>query len=339
MPNCELQEPLSSTDEVSIRKTVDCETALAETEDLLLRFLRNSYSDAIEEISARAPLHFAYAQGKSNFLTLKAIVTLDPDEIEAAMKACQYAMDESYAARKKQSWITSWFWRFDTNDYTDEEIHAELGYAETTIIMALLICITERTIMGLVKAGLKLQSAMGAFLECRRILKERSKYCSDASKAHFESGVRMGIGAYNVITSHLPDRILRLVSFMGMGGNRSYGLRQMEKAAFMDKGIRAPLSGLGLLAYHIKVEFLLGLGEVDFDYVKKLMDHMSSRIEGSALLILFEGMFQEALGKPDHAIKLYEAAMGRINSWVQAHHGCHWLILWCHAVQRRCKYH
>lgn len=95
---------------------------------------------------------------------------------------------------------------------------------------------------------------------------------SDYSKHTFEGGVRMGIGAYNIITSHLPDRILKLVSFIGMGGNRSYGmsklntqiidyrpmftsgLRQVEKAAYMTEGIRSPLAGMGLLGYYIKVE-------------------------------------------------------------------------------------
>lgn len=302
---------------------------------MLLRFLRNAYVDAIQEISSKAHLHFTYTQGKANFLILKAIVTLDPEEIETALKACQEAIDSCHEARRKQSWFTSWFWKPDPNDYTDEEIHAELGYAETTILMALLICISERTIIGLVRAGFKMQTSMGSFLECRRILKQRSQYVSENSKAHFESGVRMGIGAYNVITSHLPDRILRLVSFMGMGGNRSYGLRQAEKAAFMEKGIRAPLAGLGLLGYHIKVEFLLGLGEVNFEYVNKLIEHMSKRIEGSALLTIFNGMYEEALGHPNEAIVHYEAAMERIKFWVQAHHGCHWLMLWCFAVQRK----
>jgi len=327
---------LPDDDDGSLQKSrVDFEEALRETEDLLLRFLQNSYVDAIEEISSKAHLHFTYMQGKANFLILKAIVTLDPEEIEVALKACQEAIDACHEARRKQSWFTSWFWKTDPNDFTDEEIHAELGYAETTILMALLICITERTIVGLVKAGFKIQTSMGAFLECRRILKERTSYCSEDSKAHFESGVRMGIGAYNVITSHLPNRILSLVSFMGMGGNRSYGLKQAEKAAFMEKGIRAPLAGLGLLGYHIKVEFLLGLGEVDFEYVGKLIDHMSKRIEGSALLTIFSGMYEEALGHPKEAIVHYEAAMTRIQYWVQAHHGCHWLLLWCYAVQRQ----
>lgn len=94
---------------------------------------------------------------------------------------------------------------------------------------------------------------MGAFLECRRILRERTRYVSDESKAHFESGVRMGIGGYNLITSHLPDRILRLFSFIGMGGNRVYGLRQLERAAFMERGIRTSMAAMALLGYSIKV--------------------------------------------------------------------------------------
>lgn len=332
--SCNVRLRVQASGDETIGK-VDFEEALQETEALLLRFLRNAYVDAISEISSKAGLHFTYTQGKANFLILKAIVTLDPDEIEAALKACQEAIDACHEARRKQSWFTSWFWKTDPNDFTDEEIHAELGYAETTILMALLICITERTIVGLVRAGFKIQTSMGAFIECRRVLKERTQYCSDNSKAHFESGVRMGIGAYNLITSHLPDRILRLVSFMGMGGHRSYGLKQIEKAAFMEKGIRAPLAGLGLLGYHLKVEFLLGLGEVEFDYVKKLLDHMSQRIEGSALLRIFNGMYEEALGHPEEAIEHYESAMTRIQQWVQAHHGCHWLELWCYAAQRK----
>ena len=171
------------------------------------------------------------------------------------MTACQEAIDMCNEARRKTGWLASWFWKPITDDYTDEEIHAELGCAELAMMMALLICLTERTIIGLVKAGLRIQSSMGAFLECRRILRERTKYCSEESKAHFESGVRMGIGGYNLITSHLPDRILRLVSFMGMGGNRSYGLRQLEKAAFMQQGIRTTLAGLALLGYTIKVRY------------------------------------------------------------------------------------
>jgi len=320
-------------DNGSIGKT-DFEEALRENERLLMLFLRNSYMEAIEIISEKSKDHFIYSQGHANFTILKAIVTLDPEEIDIALQKCQLALTACHEGRRKVNWFASWVWKTDPNDYTDEEIHAELGYAETTCLMALLICLTERTIVGLVKAGFRIQSAMSAYLECRRILKQRKNYVSDYSKATFEGGVRMGIGAYNLITSHLPDRILKLVSFIGMGGNRSYGLRQVEKAAFMEQGIRAPLAGMGLLGYYIKVEFILGLGEVDFPYVEKLLDLVKKKIDGSALLLLYYGCYEEAMGRPKEAIEYYETAMGKINYWTQAHHGCYWLMLWCHAVQR-----
>ncbi|KAI1296597.1 Tetratricopeptide repeat protein 39B [Halotydeus destructor] len=321
--------------EPGFKGKVDCAETLEEVEELVYRFLKNQYMESIEIISRKAKLHFTYAQGHANFTILKAIVTLDPQEIEHALGKCQEALTACHESRRKVNWFASWFWKIDANDYTDEEIHAELGYAETTILMALLICLTERTIVGLVKAGFRIQSSMSSYLECRRILKQRTKYISDNSKAHFEGGVRMGIGAYNLITSHLPDRILKLVSFMGMGGNRSYGLRQLEKAAYMDKGIRAPLAGMGLLGYYIKVEFILGIGEVNFEYVERLLEVVRKKIDGSALLLIYYGLYEEALGHPKEALEHYETAMSRINYWTEAHHGCHWLMLWCFAVQRQ----
>lgn len=69
------------------------------------------------------------------------------------MKACQEAIDMCNEARRKTGWLASWFWKPVTDDYTDEEIHAELGSAELAMMMALLICLTERTIIGLVKVS------------------------------------------------------------------------------------------------------------------------------------------------------------------------------------------
>lgn len=100
---------------------VDFEQALAENERLLLLFLRNSYMDAIDQISAKSKTHFTYAQGHANFTILKAIVTLDPEEIETALGTCQEALDSCNESRRKVSWIASWFWKTDTNDYTDGE--------------------------------------------------------------------------------------------------------------------------------------------------------------------------------------------------------------------------
>ena len=55
--------------------------------------------------------------------------------------------------------------------------------------------------------------------ECWTILNQRN--WDDASnKEDFESGVRMGVGTFNLMISMLPARVMRLLEFIGFGGNR-----------------------------------------------------------------------------------------------------------------------
>ena len=39
-------------------------------------------------------------------------------------------------------------------------------------------------------------------------------------RADFESGVRMGVGAFNLMISLLPARVMKLLEFIGFNGNR-----------------------------------------------------------------------------------------------------------------------
>ena len=57
--------------------------------------------------------------GHANFTILKAIVTLDPEEIEIALQKCQLALTSCHEGRRKVNWFASWVWKTDANDYTD----------------------------------------------------------------------------------------------------------------------------------------------------------------------------------------------------------------------------
>lgn len=46
------------------------------------------------------------------------------------------------------------------------------------------------------------------------------------TKVHFESGVKMGIGAFNLMISMLPSRVIKLLEFMGFSGNKVTSMRQ-----------------------------------------------------------------------------------------------------------------
>lgn len=55
--------------------------------------------------------------------------------------------------------------------------------------------------------------------ECNYILNKRN-WEVDSSKGHFESGVRMGMGTFNLMISLLPGRIIKLLEFIGFSGNK-----------------------------------------------------------------------------------------------------------------------
>ena len=55
--------------------------------------------------------------------------------------------------------------------------------------------------------------------ECWTILKQRN-WTDASNKEDFESGVRMGVGSFNLMISLLPARVMKLLEFIGFGGNR-----------------------------------------------------------------------------------------------------------------------
>lgn len=58
-----------------------------------------------------------------------------------------------------------------------------------------------------------------AIRECSHILDTRN-WSNDSSKVHFESGVRMGLGTFNLMISMLPARVIKLLEFIGFSGNK-----------------------------------------------------------------------------------------------------------------------
>lgn len=57
------------------------------------------------------------------------------------------------------------------------------------------------------------------FRECMHILEKR-QWDKTGSRMHFESGVRMGVGTFNLLVSLLPGRVIRLLEFIGFSGNK-----------------------------------------------------------------------------------------------------------------------
>ena len=85
-------------------------------------------------------------------------------------------------------------------------------------------CLTfceDETLVSFVKAGFKVRACFQSFREGWNALNERDWEAAPHDyKGDFESGVRLGIGSFNLLISLLPARIMRLLEFIGFQGNR-----------------------------------------------------------------------------------------------------------------------
>ncbi|KAK6009605.1 hypothetical protein OSTOST_25457 [Ostertagia ostertagi] len=75
-------------------------------------------------------------------------------------------------------------------------------------------------------------------------------------REHFEAGVLMGLGTFNLMLSTLPSKVLRLLEVVGFSGDRIIGMRSLHRCAAMSNTVFASFSVMLLLVWHLIVCFM-----------------------------------------------------------------------------------
>nr|XP_040144594.1 tetratricopeptide repeat protein 39A isoform X6 [Ictidomys tridecemlineatus] len=167
-------------------------------------------------------------------------------------------------------------------------------------------------------------------------LVQSSQYCKGSSHRHFEGGVKLGVGAFNLTLSMLPTRILRLLEFVGFSGNKDYGLLQLEEGA-SGHSFRAVLCVMLLLCYHTFLTFVLGTGNVNIEEAEKLLKPYLNRYPKGAIFLFFAGRIEAIKGNIDAAIRRFEECCEAQQHWKQFHHMCYWELMWCFTYKGQWK--
>ncbi|CAI9606966.1 unnamed protein product, partial [Staurois parvus] len=136
-------------------------------------------------------------------------------------------------------------------------------------------------------------------------LQKCANYLKGDSHCHFEGGVKLGVGAFNLTLSMLPTRILRLLEFVGFSGNKDYGLMQLQEGA-ADHSFRALLCTLLLLCYHTFLSFVLGTGKGNVEEAENLLHPYLKRYPKGSIFLFFAGRIEEIKGNIDAAIQRFE---------------------------------
>ncbi|XP_064791461.1 tetratricopeptide repeat protein 39A-like isoform X3 [Oncorhynchus masou masou] len=290
-------------------------------------FLRNDFDEALSRLRCRTKDSMYHALTYATILEMQAMMTFDPENILAAGNTMKEAQAVCQRFRKKTT--------FSNRNSTEEELHAEVCYAECLLQRAALTFLQDENMVSFIKGGIKVRNSYQTYKELHTVL-QSSSYVHGDNHGHFEGGVKLGVGSFNLMISMLPTRTLRLLEFVGFSGNKEFGLQQLTEGA-VGQTFRSFLCNMLLLCYHTFMSFILGTGEADVEDAEKLLQPYLKRYPKGSIFLFFAGRIEVIKGNLDAAIVRFEECCEAQQQWNQFHHMCYWELMWCFTYKRHWK--
>jgi len=311
---------------------IPLDDALEAAREAIDKFLNNNFDEARDIVQPLADKSIYHALGYGVILFLEAMMTFEQKHIEEASIVLSQACDTIDKFRKKSTLVHSlgkMLRKPDYDTYTDMEVHAELVFAEILLLKATLTFCEDETLVSFVKAGLKVRTCYQSFRECWSILQEK-QWNNDQHRKDFESGVRMGVGAFNLLISLLPARVMKVLEFIGFGGNRDAGIRELQSVYEEKDGLRQFLACLVLLGYNLVVSFFLGNEQCNNELCKDILQEKLTKYPNGLFFLFFKGRYHFVQGEMKLAIHWYQKSCASQEDWPQLHHVCYWELIWAH---------
>ncbi|XP_021563630.1 tetratricopeptide repeat protein 39B isoform X3 [Carlito syrichta] len=303
---------------------MDLKSGLEECAVALNLFLNNKFTDALELLRPWAKESMYHALGYSTIVVLQAVMTFEQQDIQKGISAMKDALQTCQKYRKKVTVVESFsslLSRGSLEQLSEEEMHAEICYAECLLQKAALTFVQDENMINFIKGGLKIRTSYQIYKECLSTLHEIQKNKLEQEFFYeFEGGVKLGTGAFNLMLSLLPARIIRLLEFIGFSGNRELGLLQLREGA-SGRSMRSPLCCLTILAFHTYISLILGTGEVNV-------------VEAERLLAPFLQQFPNVRLAFQSAQEIFRKCVSVQEEWKQFHHLCYWELMWIYVFQQ-----
>lgn len=316
----------------------DLKTSLSECMEALDMFLNNNFQEALSYLQAKSKESMYHALTYATMLEMQAMMTFDPQDIVNAGNTMKEAQAVCQRFRKRSTVADSFnnlVHGQSLDQFSEEEIHAEVCYAECLLLRAALTFLQDENMVSFIKGGIKVRNSYQTYKELDN-LQKCANYLKGASHCHFEGGVKLGVGAFNLTLSMLPTRILRLLEFVGFSGNKDYGLMQLQEGA-ADHSFRALLCTLLLLCYHTFLSFVLGTGKGNVEEAENLLHPYLKRYPKGSIFLFFAGRIEEIKGNINVAIQRFEECCEAQQTWKQFHHMCYWQLMWCFTYKQQWK--
>ncbi|XP_069783281.1 tetratricopeptide repeat protein 39A isoform X3 [Narcine bancroftii] len=317
---------------------IDLKTCLDECMSAMDMFLNNQFNESLELLKPRTKESMYHALMYATILEMQAMMTFNHDDIISAGHTMKEAQEICQRFRKKSSVVGSLSGlvnKASGDHFTEEEIHAEVCYAECLLQRAALTFLQDENMVSFIKGGIKVRNSFMIYKELNNFL-QSNLFTKGPSHTHLEGGISLGVGAFNLALSMFPTRILKLLEFAGFSGDKEYGLSQLRDGV-MAPSLRSVLCVMLLLCYYTFLTFILGTGEEDISDAVVLLQPYLTRYPKGAIFLFFSGRIKEIQGNLDEAIERFEEGCAAQQTWKQFHHMCYWELMWCFTYKRLWK--
>ncbi|KAL6032023.1 hypothetical protein STEG23_008460, partial [Scotinomys teguina] len=331
-------EGSEETAEIVLSSTkVDLKSGLEECAEALNLFLSNKFKDALELLRPWAKESMYHALGYSTIVVLQAIMTFEQQDIQNGISAMKDALQTCQKYRKKCTVVESFSSLLSRGslDQLSEGPPAGPSHINVNQENALQADLKEGedktsdpVVMGTVSASSDVS------IECLSILHVvQNKRREQHFFYEFEGGVKLGTGAFNLMLSLLPARIIRLLEFIGFSGNRDLGLLQLREGA-SGSSMRSPLCCLTILAFHTYISLILGTGEVNVVEAESLLAPFLQQFPNGSLILFYHARIELLKGNAEKAQETFRKCISVQEEWKQFHHLCYWELMWIYIYQQ-----
>ncbi|XP_049508215.1 tetratricopeptide repeat protein 39B-like [Panthera uncia] len=322
---------------IPVATTMNLKSSLEECTTGLYLFLNNRFSDAINLIHPWSKTSIYHALIYNILMVVKAVLTFDPQDIQTGMATAKEALKTCNNFRRKSrmmnfSHLVS---KQGIKTVKEEELHAEVCYAECLILKSTVTFIQDDSMLGFLKCAINIGLSYQIYKDCQQVLTQMPNNHSKTYR-HLVEGVKFGLGAFNLLLSLVPPKTLKLLNIVGYSGDREVGLTLLHESASKSH-INNILSVLTLVFYYTYICVAIGAEKGHSSAVEDLFLIYLQKFPNCVILKFFQARFSMLKGNFENARLILEECIFVQNEWKQVHHLCYWELMWCHIFLRNWK--
>uniref|UniRef100_A0A8C9WMM7 Zgc:158403 n=1 Tax=Scleropages formosus TaxID=113540 RepID=A0A8C9WMM7_SCLFO len=201
--------------------SMSLQTCLEDCMEAVDLFLNNRFAESLDRLQPHVKNSMYHALIYATVLEMQAMMTFEHDDIVSAGITMKSAQEVCQRFRKKSSSLNS---KLAGEDLTEEQLHAEVCYAECLLQRAALTFLQDENMVSFIKGGVKVRSSYLIYKDLHTFLQSQ-QYVKGPNHFQLEGGVSFGIGAFNLVCCNIVTALVLFSSSL-LGVNSSWTLTQ-----------------------------------------------------------------------------------------------------------------